>query len=56
MANEEQTEDKRLLIEMLVTIEKQLYIIIVFEGAAVIGSQRNSQGIQTNANRALAAS
>jgi len=28
VANREQTEDERLLIEMLVTIEKRLYIIV----------------------------
>jgi hypothetical protein len=28
MANEEQAEDKKLLIDMLVTIEKRLYVIV----------------------------
>jgi hypothetical protein len=39
MANKEQPEDQKLLIEMLFTIEKRLYII-VFEQAGEAGSQR----------------
>jgi hypothetical protein len=39
MANKEQTEDKKLLIEMLITIEKRLYIV-VFRHADEVRGQR----------------
>lgn len=37
MANEEQTENQRLLIEVLLTIEKRLYIIVVGKGDEIGG-------------------
>jgi hypothetical protein len=40
MADERQTEDKRILIEMLVTIEKRLHIIVFEHGVNAEGRSR----------------
>ena len=40
MADERQTEDKRILIEMLVTIEKRLHIIAFERGGNAEGRSR----------------